>query len=111
VFQARATALPIEGAAFLLLTLQDVSAEARRAMLERSFLHDFSSLVVALQAVAEQVAPLGDAAAEEGGTFFQLTLPRTAPRAVTPPERAAPPREARRHPPEAAPSSPPPAGR
>ncbi|HVO19690.1 MAG TPA: sensor histidine kinase [Anaeromyxobacter sp.] len=64
-FRARATLLPIDGAPFLLLTLEDVSAEARRAMVERSFLHDLSNLVVALQSVAEEMPPLGEAAAEE----------------------------------------------
>jgi signal transduction histidine kinase len=63
--RVRATPLPIDGAPFLLLTLQDVTAEARRAMLERSFLHDISDLVVSLQSVSEELAPTGDVAAEE----------------------------------------------
>ena len=38
-FRARATPVRIEGLPVVLLVLRDVSAEARRAMLERSFMH------------------------------------------------------------------------
>ncbi len=64
-FRARVVPLPIDGSPFLLLTLEDVSAEARRAMLERSFLHDLSNLVVALQSAAGELAPPGEGAAAE----------------------------------------------
>jgi signal transduction histidine kinase len=57
VFRARATPFEIGSAPFLLLTLADVSAERRRAALQRAFLHDLANLAVGLDAAA---GALGD---------------------------------------------------
>jgi signal transduction histidine kinase len=61
-FRARAMPLALDGAPLLLLVLRDVSAEARRAMLERSFMHDLSNMVAGLQAAADDLTP-----GEDGG--------------------------------------------
>ncbi|HET8540875.1 MAG TPA: sensor histidine kinase [Anaeromyxobacter sp.] len=57
VFRARATPLEIGAARFLLLTLADVSADRRRAALQRAFLHDLANLATGLDSAA---GALGD---------------------------------------------------
>jgi len=62
-FLARARSIAVEGVPFLLLVLRDVSAEARRSMLERSFMHDLSNLVAGLQSAADDLTPTAEAGA------------------------------------------------
>jgi signal transduction histidine kinase len=65
-FLARARPLTLDGVPLLLLLLRDVSAEARRTMLERSFMHDLSNLVSGLQAAADELTPTaGEGGAED----------------------------------------------
>jgi signal transduction histidine kinase len=65
-FVARAAPLSVEGVPLLLLVLRDVSAEARRSLLERTFMHDLSNLVAGLQAAADELTPTtGDAFTED----------------------------------------------
>ncbi len=47
-FVVRAGPIPLNGSNFLLIAMKDVSEEKRRMMLERSFLHDLSNLVLGL---------------------------------------------------------------
>jgi signal transduction histidine kinase len=54
-FRARACRLDLDGTPMILLTLQDVSLEARRAMRERTFLHDLSNLATGLHSAAEEL--------------------------------------------------------
>ena len=54
-FRARASRLELDGSSFLLLTLQDVSMEARRAMVERTFLHDLGNLATGLHSAADEL--------------------------------------------------------
>lgn len=56
-FSARAKPITLDGVPLVLLLLRDVSAEARRSMLERSFMHDLSNLVTGLQAAADALTP------------------------------------------------------
>lgn len=56
-FRARAAPIELDGARLLLLVLRDVTAEARRTMLERSFMHDLANLVTGLQAAADSLSP------------------------------------------------------
>lgn len=63
VFRARVAPLELGSAPFLLLTLTDVSADRRRAALQRVFLHDLANLATGLDSAA---GALGDA--EEGAT-------------------------------------------
>jgi signal transduction histidine kinase len=46
--RVRASPLAVDGHRFLLMTLADVTAERRRAALERAFFHDLSNLVAGL---------------------------------------------------------------
>jgi signal transduction histidine kinase len=58
-FTARVSPLEVDGARLVLLTLRDVTAEARRTMIERSFLHDLSNLASGLQSAAADLVPEG----------------------------------------------------
>lgn len=64
-FLARATPVRLEEEPFLLFTLRDVSAEARRARIERALVDDLSSLVVGLESAAGELAPGNEVAAGE----------------------------------------------
>jgi signal transduction histidine kinase len=64
-FRARATPIRIEGEPFLLLTLRDVTAEARRLLMERSHLHELGSLAFRLESATERLEPGAEAAAED----------------------------------------------
>jgi signal transduction histidine kinase len=68
-FRARAAPIALDGQPLLLLVLRDVTAEARRAMLERSFMHDLSNLVAGLQAAADDLTP---AASDTGAEDVRL---------------------------------------
>ncbi len=64
-FRARSTPIRIEGRPFVLLTLQDVSLDTHRSLVDRSFMHDLSNLALGLQGAAEDLTPTGDGAAED----------------------------------------------
>lgn len=56
VLRVRAAPLPVEGERFLLLFLQDTTAAARRASLERVFFHDVKNTLTGLLGMAELLA-------------------------------------------------------
>lgn len=70
-FEARACPVEIDGQHLLLLTLRDVSREARRALVERTFLHDLSNLATGLQSAAEELGTEG--AYDAGEDIRQLS--------------------------------------
>jgi signal transduction histidine kinase len=71
VFRARASPLEIGSAPFLLLTLADVSADRRRAALQRAFLHDLANLATGLDSAA---SALGDEVEEDGTVASDIRL-------------------------------------
>jgi hypothetical protein len=71
VFRARACPLEIGTSPFLLFALADVSADRRRAALQRAFLHDLASLATGLESAA---GALGDEALRDGTVASDIRL-------------------------------------
>lgn len=63
--RAQATYMELGAAAYVVLTLQDISDQKRRLVLERAFFHDVLNIAGGLQALAELLSIEDDDAAEE----------------------------------------------
>lgn len=71
VFRVRASPFEIGTSPFLLLSLADVSADRRRAALQRAFLHDLANLATGLESAA---GALGDEALQDGTVASDIRL-------------------------------------
>lgn len=72
--RVRAVPLAVDGLTFTLVTLTDVTAERRRAALERAFFHDLANLVAGLTGAADALDdPDPEAAAAVAGDVRALT--------------------------------------
>lgn len=80
-FSVRAVTTSIEDQRFILLLLQDLTEEERRAAMERVFFHDLNNIVMALAGLA-QVASIGASPATEAVTKRMTALCRRLVREV-----------------------------
>jgi signal transduction histidine kinase len=77
-FRVCASPLEIEAERFTLLTLQDITTEARRANLERVFFHDLSNLAMGLTGAAHALGSPDEAEAHQVQDDVRLLADRVA---------------------------------